>query len=89
MKTITEYQPLIFASLIDQAARRRLRRHQTSRLLTWSLPIVYVLAGLKITADTGVAVWDWRFWVMFVPLYLLGERLLGTVAGMSRQTVAD
>jgi hypothetical protein len=87
MKTITEYQPLIFGSLLDQAAKRRCRRHQTFRTAALALPIVYVLAGLKITADTGLVVWDWRFWLMFVPLYLLGERvlaMLSALAGPSR-----
>ena len=80
MKTITEYQPLIFAELFDQPQRRRDRRRLAFRAAMVALPVVYVLAGLKITADTGFFVWDWQFWLIFVPLFLLGERLLRALA---------
>lgn len=86
MKTITEYQPLIFGSLMDHAVKRRCRRHQTFRIAALALPILYVLAGLKITADTGLVAWDWRFWLMFVPLYLLGERFLGMLSLAARES---
>jgi hypothetical protein len=76
MKTITEYQPLIFATLFEQPRKRRVRRRSAWKVAVVALPILYVLAGLKITADTGLMVWEWRFWLMFVPLFLLGERLL-------------
>ena len=76
MKTITEYQPLIFGELFGQAQKRRGRRRSTWKAAVLVLPILYVAIGLKITADTGLMVWDPRFWLMFVPLFLLGERLL-------------
>ena|SRR5947209_446388 len=76
MKTITEYQPLIFGELFRQAQRRLVRRRSTWKAAVLVLPVLYVFAGLKITADTGLMVWDPRFWLIFVPLFLLGERLL-------------
>jgi hypothetical protein len=76
VKTITEYQPLIFGELFGQAQKRRGRRRSTWKAAVLVLPVVYVAVGVKITADTGLMVWDPRFWLMFVPLFLLGERLL-------------
>lgn len=76
MKTITEYQPLIFGELFGQAQKRLVRRRSTWKAAVLILPVLYICAGLKITADTGLRVWDPRFWLIFVPLFLLGERLL-------------
>lgn len=76
MKTITEYQPLIFGELFGQAQKRLVRRRSTWKAAVLVLPVVYVCLGLKITLDTGLRVWDPRFWLIFVPLFLLGERLL-------------
>ncbi|HEV7405635.1 MAG TPA: hypothetical protein VGO11_22010 [Chthoniobacteraceae bacterium] len=76
MKTITEYQPLIFGELFGQAQKRLVRRRSAWKAAVLILPIVYVGLGLKITVDTGLRVWDPRFWLIFVPLFLLGERLL-------------
>jgi hypothetical protein len=80
VKTITEYQPLIFGELFGQAQKRRGRRRTTWKAAVLTLPVVYVVVGLKITADTGLMVWDPRFWLMFVPLFLLGERLLSALS---------
>ena len=76
MKTITEYQPLIFGELFGQAQKRLVRRRSAWKAAVLVLPLVYVCLGLKITVDTGLRVWDPRFWLIFVPLFLLGERLL-------------
>ncbi len=85
MKTITEYQPLIFGTLLTHARKRRSRSHHWMRAAALVLPLLYIFAGLKITADTGVMVWDWRFWFMFVPLFLLGERLQLLLAELARE----
>ena len=84
MKTITEYQPLIFAELYEQPEKRRRRRRATFRAAMIAFPALYIVAGVKITADTGFYAWDWQFWLIFVPLFLLGERLLRVLAREAR-----
>lgn len=76
MKTITEYQPMIFSALFSRSEHRKTRSHQILRRTALLLAIGYVILGLKITTDTGLAAWDWQFWFIFAPLFLLGERLL-------------
>jgi hypothetical protein len=34
---------------------------------------LYTFAGVRITSDTGLAPWDGGFWVILIPLFLLGE----------------
>ena len=85
MKTITEYQPLIFGELFGQAQKRLVRRRSTWKAAVLVLPVVYVCLGLKITVDTGLRVWDPRFWLIFVPLFLLGERLLWALSLKPRE----
>ena len=75
-KTITELQPLIYASLFAQPERRESRRRQWRRLLRAGVPALYSAIGLKIALDTGLAPWDWRFWLIFAPLFFGAERVL-------------
>lgn len=76
IKTITELSPFIYARILDKEQQRRERAEQGLRLLRAGLLALYVAVGLKITFDTGLAPWDWRFWIMFGPVFLLGERVL-------------
>ena len=80
MKTITEYQPMIYSVLFAGPERRRTRHRQNLRLVAACLLFGYFAAILKIMADTGLAVWDWQFWIIFGPLLALGERLLWTLS---------
>jgi len=72
-KTITELQPFIYDSILAQPKLRKTRRHRTLRRLRFIAPILYVIVGLRVSADTGFAPWDWGFWAILVPLYILGE----------------
>jgi hypothetical protein len=81
MKTITEYQPLIFSALGARAGYREQRNRRVARGLRVILPLVYGLIGLKLGVDTGMCAWDLGFWIMMLPVILLGEQLLRTLAG--------
>ena len=71
MKTITEYQPLIFSRLASMSAKRTGSRR---RLKTDLMVIAgYSILGLWLSFDTGFLPWDWQFWIMFAPLLLAGE----------------
>ncbi len=83
-KTITQLQPFIYETLLAQPKRRQERRTRTIRLMRRFAPILYVLAGLRVTADTGFAPWEWGFWAILVPLYILGE---WTIRELSRWLV--
>ena len=76
MKTITEYQPLIFSALLSRGDHRRTSHRRMLRAVALALSLGYVMLGLKITMDTGLAVWDWQFWLIFAPLFFLGEQVL-------------
>jgi hypothetical protein len=76
MKTITEYEPMIFTAMFAESERRKSRRIPLMRMSTFVALSLYILLAFRITADTGLAVWDWRFWLIFGPLFVLGERLL-------------
>jgi len=76
MKTITEYEPMIFTAMFAESERRKTRRRPLFRIPTAVALMLYVLLALRITTDTGLAIWDWRFWLIFGPLFILGERLL-------------
>ncbi len=80
MKTITEYQPMIYSVLFAGPERRRNRQRQNLRAVAAVLMLAYLGAILKIMADTGLAAWDWQFWLIFGPLFALGERLLWTLS---------
>lgn len=71
MKTITEYQPMIFSQL---AARSVAVSRQRQRLRIDLVAIaVYGVIGLFLSFDTGFAPWQWQFWLMFAPLFSAGE----------------
>lgn len=71
MKTITEYKPLIFGELIALSEKRKVERRRWNR--TGAAIAAYCLAGLLISVTTGLATWNWQFWMMFGPLFLAGE----------------
>ena len=50
------------------------------------LPILYILAALKIAYDTGYAPWDLQFLAMFVPVVLLGEQVIREFASRCSDT---
>lgn len=71
MKTITEYQPMIFSQLAARSeAVSRQRRRLRIDLLAFA---IYGGIGLFLSFDTGFAPWQWQFWLMFVPLFSAGE----------------
>ncbi len=76
MKTITELEPLIYGRLFARPERRKVRRRQLTVFLRWSAPVLYSAVGLQIAIATGVPPWDWRFWLMFAPIFLSSERAL-------------
>jgi hypothetical protein len=79
MKTITEYQPLIYSAILDGPQRRRHTRRQNLRLAAIGLRSCYALVILAIMAQTGLAAWNWQFWIIFAPVLLLGEHTLQTL----------
>jgi len=73
MKTITEYQPMIFSQMAEHAERRS---EQRRRLRTDVLMIgIYSIGGLWLSYDTGIAVWHWQFWMTFLPFFVAGEMI--------------
>ena len=74
MKTITQYQPMIFSRLAavahERVWRRRQFRNESLRILS------YVALGFWLAADTGYVAWDWQFWLMFAPVFAAGELAL-------------
>jgi fatty acid desaturase len=73
MKTITEYQPMIFSQMEEQAEKRTEQRRQ---LRTDVLMIgAYSVGALWLSYDTGIAVWNWQFWMIFLPFFVVGEMI--------------
>ena len=73
MKTITEYQPLIFSQMAEHAVKRSEQRRQ---LRTDALKIgIYSTGGLWLSYDTGIGVWHWQFWMIFLPFFVVGEMI--------------
>ena len=71
MKTITEYQPMIFSQFVANAEKRDERRRQWR---THSLAAgIYTALGLGLSCDTGFVAWNWQFWIMFAPFLAAGE----------------
>lgn len=71
MKTITEYQPMIFSQMAEHAEKRCEQRRQ---LRTDALMIgTYTVGALWLSYDTGTAVWHWQFWMIFLPFFIVGE----------------
>jgi hypothetical protein len=71
MKTITEYQPMIFSQMAAHGEKRTLQRRLYRIDLIMGL--VYAAIGAALSLDTGFVVWHWQFWLMFTPLFLAGE----------------
>ncbi len=71
MKTITEYQPLIFSRILSATPVREFDR----RAVCWNIAVVvlYCTAGLWLFVDTGFAPWNWQYWIAFGPLFIAGE----------------
>ncbi len=72
-KTITQFQPLIYTTLLASERHPSRIREKLLGVLQYLAFAVYVAAGLRISADTGLAPWDWEYWLMLLPLYALGE----------------
>jgi len=67
MKTITEYQPLIFTKILAHVGPRKApKRHSI-------LTTVELAGGFWLMADTGFAPWQWQFWLVFAPFFIAGE----------------
>jgi hypothetical protein len=71
MKTITQYGPMIFSQMAEQAEKRALLRRQLGTDV--AAVLTYTALGLWLSFDTGFAPWHWQFWLMFTPLYIAGE----------------
>lgn len=80
MKTITEYQPMIYSALLSQPERRRSRRRQLLRLAMVAVRLCYGLGIFAIMSQTGLAAWNWQFWIIFAPFLGMGEYLLATLS---------
>lgn len=85
MKTITDMQPLIWGMVLDDAQRRTRQKKAWLRAVAWGLPLLYVAGGMWIVAETGLAPWDVRFWIIFLPFFLFTERVFWAVAGRMNQ----
>lgn len=73
MKTITEYQPMIFSQMAEYAEKRTEHRRQ---LRGDAVMIgIYSVGALWLSYDTGVAVWHWQFWMIFLPFFVVGEMI--------------
>lgn len=71
MKTITQYQPLIFTRILN-ASRDREPGFRAARRNV-GIVLLYCAAGLWLVFDTGFAPWNWQFWTVFGPLFVAGE----------------
>jgi hypothetical protein len=73
LKTITQQQPLFYSFVIAQQHRQRMLREKFVKAARGVSFVLYVAGGLRVSADTGFAPWDWRFWAILCPLFLFGE----------------
>ena len=76
MKTITEYRPLIFGTMLAQAGRRERHRRTTLRTIARILPFFYASASIFLMAETGVTPWSASFWMVFAPFFCAVETAL-------------
>jgi len=76
MKTISEYQPLLFSTLERRAVQRDLRRERALRTARCAVPLLYAVAAIKITADTALVPWDLGFWIILAPMIAASEYAL-------------
>ena len=84
MKTITQYQPLIFGLLQMREDRKDARRAWSHALIVRILPRLCLGAGLWIALDTGLQPWSLSFWTIFGPVFLASELALWEITGGSR-----
>jgi hypothetical protein len=71
MKTITEYRPLIFGELFAQSEKRKSQFRKFAR--NGAAIACYCIFGLWFSLDTGLAPWNWQFWMVLGPLFVAGE----------------
>ncbi len=71
MKTITEYQPMIFSRMADASERRGRRSRELKADLIVSL--AYAAFGFWLSADLGLTPWMWQFWLIFGPAFAIAE----------------
>ncbi len=71
MKTITEYQPMIFSQMAGHAEKRSQARRRLRTNLFMGL--AYSAGALWLSIDTGFVIWHWQFWLVFTPLFVAGE----------------
>ena len=84
MKTITEYQPLMFSHLAAAAEKRLFRQRQLRADIPWAAG--YIAWGLWLTIDTGFMAWEWQFWMMFAPV-VLGVEVASRALSKYRMTL--
>jgi hypothetical protein len=89
LKTITQYQPLIFGLLQMREDRKDARRAWSQALIVRILPRLCLGAGLWIALDTGLQPWSLSFWTIFGPVFLASELALWEIAGRSRNQPAE
>lgn len=75
---------MIFSAAAEHRKQRELNRHKLVQAIGWILPVLYVVAALKIAADTGLHLWDVQFWLILLPFVVLSEKLLYAFAQSSR-----
>ena len=85
MKTITQYQPLIFGLMQMREDRKDARRAWSQALIVRMLPRLCLGAGLWIALDTGLQPWSLSFWTIFGPLFLASELALWEISGRNRK----
>jgi hypothetical protein len=85
LKTITQYQPLIFGLMQMREHRKDARRAWSQALIVRMLPRLCLGAGLWIALDTGLQPWSLSFWTIFGPLFLASELALWEISGRNRK----
>jgi len=73
MKTITEYQPMIFSQMAEHAEKRSEQRRQLR--MDVLMIAAYTLGALWLSYDTGIAVWHWQLWMIFLPFFVAVEMI--------------
>lgn len=73
MKTITQYQPLIFGKMQKRTELREIQRTNILNIVGKCLPVIYVATGIGLMMDTGYMLWDWQFWLVMAPFFVACE----------------
>lgn len=74
MKTITEYQPLIFGVMLARTRARAINRRAMGVNLI--VAVAYALVGYGLTLDLKASLLEWQFWIVFGPLFVAAELLI-------------